>query len=92
MIVIALDTPIEDAGRVVDRFVIDTPIQARHLLTSIRHSHGDSALCSELFLESVLGLSRDALGRLTLADYAQVSEAIAPFLASFVAPSTSAQE
>lgn len=86
MIHIKLDTPIEDEGRIVEGFSIETPILARHLLRAARESSGNASLFGEIFFESVLGLSRGALGRLTLEDYAKVSAVINPFLASFARP------
>jgi|CXWL01.1.fsa_nt_gi hypothetical protein len=86
MIVIKLDTSIDDGGRMVDELIIETPILALHLLRANRESLGNAAVFGEIFFASVLGLSREALGRLTLEDYAKVSAVINPFLASFSRP------
>ena len=83
MIVIELDTPFEDDGQIVKAIAIETPIRARHLLKANRESNGNLNLFSEIFFESVCGLSKGALGSLTLEDYAKVSSVINPFLASF---------
>lgn len=86
MIIIKLDTPISDDGRKVGEFAIETPILALHILRVSRESKGCPYVFGEIFFESVLGLSRGALGRLTLEDYAKVSAAINPFLASLSRP------
>lgn len=85
MIHIKLDTPIKDNGKWIDEIIVETPITAKHILYATRRcgKSREPGLVAELFFESVLGLSRGGVEKLTLEDYAKVMEAIGPFLASF---------
>ena len=87
MIILKLDTPIRNGEVVIDEFRIETPIRVGHLLKAMRAT-SNSSLLSELFTASVLGVSQDILGQMTIEDYARVQEAIGPFMASFTRGAT----
>lgn len=49
MIVIKLDTPINDNGRTIEALMIETPILALHILRANRESLGNTSLFGEIF-------------------------------------------
>lgn len=82
MIVINLDTPVRINGSTIDSIAIETPIRARHLLRAMSDPDGCRSL-PQKFMERACSLPPGGLEELTMEDYAKVSTALIPFLASF---------
>ncbi len=66
----------------IDNIAIETPIRARHLLRAMSDPDGGRSLAQK-FMESACNLPPGGLEELSMEDYAKVSTALIPFLASF---------